>query len=215
MHRPYKMVKDCVRHNPLPLLAIKDEKLLKIAKSSLKYDTGIEIECSQGEEYLSKYFRNIPNILQVSNDSEEQRYRIPNGINGLVCLYTLCETLKKYSLLNPASGIHYHIDCTDMSENNWEFLTAILYRQKSLNKLNWILNSLSSWNYKGTYNVWKVSTNKTVVRIHEEYKTIEFRIGEMSFDYEVLVKRIIHCQNIVHKLKQNLMSPAYRTKLSC
>ena len=35
---------------------------------------------------------------------------------------------------------------------------------------------------------------------------MEFRIGEMTFDYELLFKRISHCNKIVHNIKMYMVN---------
>ena len=76
-----------------------------------------------------------------------------------------------------------------------------------------MLKALKSWNYKGSYNTWTISNYRTAIRIPTEHSTIEYRIGEMSFDYELIIKRIIHCQNITRRLKSILMSSEERNKI--
>lgn len=188
------MVKDYVHRDPSLLLALTDFRQISIAESYLKYSTGIEIECHKGDNYSREVFRDIDGILAVNIDDSEQRYRICGGRKGLIALYELSIALKKHSVLNPGSGIHYHIDCSEVG--NWyDFETFVCSNE------TWILSALKSWNYTGTFNAWAVSPSKTAVRVHDRCNTIEFRIGEMTFDYELLLKRILHCQHIVHKLK--------------
>jgi hypothetical protein len=200
MKRAYENLRLLVKTNPLALSTIKDKSLLRVANSYLPYDTGIEIECSYKKGFYAesiKAFKNIPHIKAVDCDGSEQRFRIPKGINGLICLYHLSLALKKYSNLNPDSGIHYHIDCTDISLKRY----CIIANRHTMSPDTFILKALKSWGYTGTYNSWQVSRQKTAVRFHARYQTIEFRIGEMTFDYELLIKRIINCQNITRKLK--------------
>jgi hypothetical protein len=201
MQHGYTMVREAVKQFPLPLSVLTDKKLISYADSLLPYSTGFEIECELKSSNWDtvKQFTRIPNIMDFNTTPQEQKFRIPAGIKGLICLYEICSKLKEYATLNPASGIHYHIDFTDcfnridstfISKNN-----------------NWVINSLQSWRYTGKFNEITCSTRKTAVKYHSGYKTLEFRIGEMSFDYELLVKRIIHCQNISKKLKVSLKSP--------
>lgn len=198
MHRGFKMVKDAIRLCPLPLNLLKEQSLIDYANSILPYDTGIEIECNSPANKLvfERECRKISNIKNIEF-TDEFKCRIPSGIKGLICLWEVCELLKKHCTLNPQSGIHYHVDFTDI-KNWYAFKYNIL---TDSNSYIWILNSLKSWNYKGRYNEWIVSNSKTAVRLHSGYNTIEFRIGEMTFDYPLIIKRIIHCQNISKKIK--------------
>ncbi|MBS1960723.1 MAG: hypothetical protein JST04_00800 [Bdellovibrionales bacterium] len=192
------IVQEVVYNTPLVLLSFTAKDDIDKANNFLPYSTGFEIECDKGELYNEINFTSIPNILAVKNDSHEQRYRIPNGIIGLICLYNISIQLKINSTINNGSGIHYHIDC---SNNFDEIRNEIFKNEKS------ILNELKSWEYKGKYNSWKISDSKTAVRVHSYHKTIEFRIGEMTFDYEILVKRIIHANDIVRRIKRSIGVP--------
>jgi hypothetical protein len=205
MKRGYSMVREAVRQCPLPLSSI-DGKLRQYAESLLPYFTGIEIECSHIDKFSSRelddvFLDEIPELLSSKTDVYEKRFKIPKGIQGFITLYNLSEALKKYCRLNVESGIHYHIDFMDTSFSAFQELKMAHFGTNS-----WILKALKSWNYTGEFNRWEVSSTKTAVRFHPIYQTLEFRIGEMTFDYELLVKRILHCQNISRALKSSLKS---------
>jgi len=159
----------------------------------LPFSTGFEIECMRKDTFSHRVFTNIPNIMSVNIDKDEQRFRIPSGLTGLRCLSDISQALKRNSELDPRSGVHYHIDCTDM----YHKITPELVEANK----EWILAELDSWGYKGTYNGRDMSWTRDWVRVHQHCKTLEFRIGEMTFDYEVLCKRILHCNEIVRKFK--------------
>ena len=64
----------------------------------------------------------------------------------------------------------------------------------------WMLAEIDEWNYKGKYNKRNFEFNKSSwIRAHGIYSTLEYRIGEMTFDYKLIVKRIIHCQSITER----------------
>jgi hypothetical protein len=144
-------------------------------------------------------FKIIPDILDINIDDNEQRFRIPNGLTGLICLYNICEELKINSELNPISGHHYHIDMT----NTYNLLTSDFINKNE----NWILSELDSWNYIGTYNKRSVqfTLNHNWMRFQECFKTAEIRIGNMTFNYEIIVKRLIHACSIIQKLNKQLV----------
>lgn len=195
------LIKEGIYNSPLVLLSIKDNKLIEEINNYLPYSTGFEIECNyKGRIQFLEFdniFRLIPNIIHVQCDINEQRFRIPNGLNGFICLYNISEQLKIHSELNLDSGIHYHIDMTDC-------YNKIKKRHIEENK-DWILEELDKWNYQGTYNSRDITFNSdSWLRFSNEHKTAEFRLGEMTFDYSLLIKRIIHCNNIVKKLKEQL-----------
>jgi len=200
-----KELEEIVYTSPLVLLGIKDKSIINTANEYLPYSTGFEIECDKKETYDELVFKNIPNIIWDSTQSNyEQRYRIPNGVNGLICLYNICYHLGNNSLLNMESGIHYHIDCTDVKYTE---LSDALQRDNNFGEE--ILTELDSWDYRGTYNKRKISigifTGYNWIRYNGEHHTLEFRIGNMSFDYGVLVKQIIHANNIVRRWKNKIV----------
>ena len=106
----------------------------------------------------------------------------------MICLYEFSIQLKKYFGLNPESGIHYHTDLTDIYDLD-------LVNNNLLSKVKEpLLSELDSWEYKGSYNRRDVSFSRCWVRFEKHKKTMEVRIGEMTFDYSLLIKRILHCQ---------------------
>jgi hypothetical protein len=190
------MIKSC----PLALSSVTDKKLIKIAESYLPFETGIEIECGWLNNDVMEY-RELPpeckisNLIDYSHDNYEKRFRIPSGIKGMICLYNITEWLKLHCGLNEESGIHYHINMGDFYKNGHS-----VSREDHV----WILKSLDKWKYDGIFNERGVSDFKrTWVTTRENMGTLEFRLGEMTFEYELLIKRIMNCQNIVRKIKSN------------
>lgn len=179
---------------PLSLLVIKDQATINQLNSIIPYSTGFEIECDKSPIFDTKNFTNIPDIIDVNCDSTEQRYRIPNGLKGIICLYNICDQLRYNSLLNPASGIHYHIDATYKNEE----IQKVTLRNKT-----WILNELDSWEYKGTYNARDIGIGSYWIRLNS-LKTLEFRLGDMSFNFNYILKRISHCNSIVRRVKDQI-----------
>lgn len=191
-------IEEAVYRFPLSLRGIKNEVLINAINNFLPYSTGFEIECFQKEHFDSQAFLKIANIIDVDCDEGEQRFRIPNGIDGLICLYEITKNLKVQSELNEGSGIHYHVDMTDC----YDLLTEEFIEEHS----EYVLKELESWKYDGTYNAKKCefSELRYWTRFKNSTKTMEFRIGEMTFDYNLLVTRIIHCNEIVRYLKEVL-----------
>lgn len=202
-----KTIQDCINYNPVALLKINSKALRDKIEDVLPYSTGFEIECSPKYNYQEqlyskleyvKVMESIENIVHVNCDSSEQRFRIPKGINGLICLQEISKNLIKYCELNPLSGIHYHIDFTDCYDDlNSKFISE---------NSSWMLEELDSWNYKGTYNRrnCQFDTSHHWIRFQSSFKTMEIRIGEMTFDYQLLLKRILHANEIARKLKSIL-----------
>lgn len=194
-------------------LDINNSDVKKAGDYFLPFSTGFEIECTRNEVYKDYAYNNIFNtiqdIIEAPCSQEEQRFRIPNGIKGLNCLYAITLELKQKAELNPLSGIHYHIDCTD-------FYDKITHKYVS-EYSNFLLTELDKWGYKGTYNTRGFSCVPTAktdkekklqipsgawIRFQSGFKTMEFRIGEMTFDYELLFKRIVDCNRLVANFRE-------------
>ena len=183
----------------IPLaLDVEDKIVQKLALFYFPYSVGFEIETMTEN---IRIFDEIPYLIENKSSISELRFRIPNGIKGIQCLFNISIYLKKYAELNPQSGIHYHIDCTDVYN---------LFSTDFINDYSeYILTELDKWEYKGTYNPRKCvfSSSRNWVRFKDTLKTMEIRIGEMTFDYELLFERIRHSSEIVKTLKYNLLVP--------
>lgn len=186
-----KVVGDCIYNNPLPLLSIQNPKILKYIDNYLPYSIGMEFECEQSNVYNKSNFKNIPDILDVEVDSGEQRYRIPKGLKGMVCLWNICIQLKLNSICDLYSSNHYHFDFTDVDRDTI---------QTEENK-RWVLKELESW---GT--ALDLKQQNGWIRFFNCLGTLEIRIGEPTFDYKIIIKRLIQGSNISRKLK-NEISP--------
>lgn len=177
------------------------EKLISL----WSYDVGIEIECSAIKDYHSNELRSLCGKIPFKEfdfSSLEQRFRLPAGFKGFLCLGLLSEFMAENFYLNPDSGIHYHIDFTDVYDNCISDVTV-----KDVEK--YILQELESWNYIGAFNRKEVKIGTicaTWVRFQNGFKTMEVRIGEMTFDYNLLLQRILHLQEIAKKVKEDLIN---------
>lgn len=211
MHRGYSSVRDMVKTCPLPLLRLKDKALIDYANSLFPTSVGIEIETLISDQNLSFL---IPDLLvnqgilscDYSRLENELKVRLTSGIQGLIGLYEVSTLLKKYANFNKASGIHYHIDIS--CNSNKSLIQDLFYSSQGEEIKRKTLSRLISWNYTGTYNSPRISEVKqSWIRIHPCYTTLEFRIGEMTFDYTRLVKRITEAQKItkflLHKALKN------------
>lgn len=198
MKKIEELLEDSVRNAPLALLALRDKEQIKIVNSFLPYSTGFEIECSSKYfEYsntANAFFNEIPDIMAVLGSSGEQRYRIPKGIKGIVCLYNICELLPEHLELNPLSGIHYHVDMTECYNEAYSHINSLNRND------NWILDELDAWEYKGIYNARSIGG---WIRLNG-LQTAEFRCGEMSFDYSYIIDKIIHANDIIRRVKQEI-----------
>ncbi len=185
--------------SPLPFLFTKDANTVHTLNTLLPYSIGIEVECGWNEDIADheELFQKIPYAMDVNTSSREKRIRIPNGLSGIFCLYFTSLALKRFCLLNPLSGIHYHVDCTEVKD--FTAFSSFMVKQS-----DYILSELDTWGYKGNYNKKKVDNTGgfSWVRNNIGHHTMEFRIGEMTFDYSVLIKRILHVSAIIQNVKR-------------
>jgi hypothetical protein len=158
----------------------------------LPVDSGVEVECNLLTN--SNVFDTIDGLKENRSSTSELRFRIAPGLPGMKALYNICKLMKSNCALTD-SGIHFHIDFTD----HFNIINDSIFFSKIK---DFILNELDSWDYKGSYNARDVKIDyRCWVRFSSRYKTIEIRICEMSFDYEVLIKRLIHC----HYIRKNIL----------
>lgn len=195
-------ISDILKQYPITL-DITDKNVIETALDLLPYSTGFEIECNLKENINKELYYSLGLVYHPDINDFEQRFRIQNGIKGLNELYNISLLLPKTMYFNPDSGIHYHINCTDI----WNKLSKEVINYLS----TFILNELDTWEYTGTYNSRKCefSENRYWTRFKHSTKTMEFRIGEMAFDYKTLVKRIIHCNNIVKRIENYINNGEY------
>lgn len=205
MHKPFKQTRDAVYK--CPLFLPKDGRFKTLADQMLTRSIGIEFEANVKTDHKTVLIlsaEKIPNIMDVDIDLLEQRFRIPPGVKGMLCLWEICELMKEHCIPTN-SGLHYHVDCPEID----------LFEKISLDYspiTQWMLDSVKCWNYKGGANKWEISYRKTAIKLHMDYRTIEYRIGEMSFDYELIIKRILHANNITNKTISSLKSLKKKTK---
>lgn len=207
MHRPFKMVRDAVRQFPLPLLNYSEE-IKKIADDMLPYTVGMEISINGNSEFEKTMKENSHLFHKIDYlTSREPQVCLKTGLDGFIGLWKLCEILKKTCQLNPRAGIHYNVGREPQ-------------RLSQRRDYSWVLSALDSWNYTGDYNLRAVNSDRGKDHVWvnlnrckgwQDDGIAEFRIGEMTFDYELMVKRILHCTNIMRKLLSEESST--RTKL--
>jgi hypothetical protein len=186
------VIKECIYGIPLPLSKVTDPLVISYINSLLPYKVGIEVECPY-KDAESKSVK-IEDVI-TSHDSHEKRFQLVPGIKGLIGLWNVTLYLKKYCELNPLSGIHYHVDLG--KEYGAEELRIINDLELGV---KW-LKELESWNYKGNYNSRGISCGGHTWMRFNSLGTIEFRIGEMTFDYSTMVSRILHASSIAGELR--------------
>lgn len=198
--REVSLIEKALYSYPLALEKLNNPLIEKLMDYYLPYSVGFEIECNNIEDsFKIDNFENIPNILHVNCDFSEKRFRIDKGLKGIITLYNICLELPKNCSLNEDSGIHYHIDMTDVWENvNSEFVNK---------NNNFIIKELIKWETAkdiNSYNAKCFYNNRGWVNFQPEFKTCEIRIGEMTFDYSLILKRMIDGCRIVRELKNQI-----------
>ena len=216
MERGFRSLRDCVFHNPLGLSCL-PSKTRQLADWYLPRDTGIEFEVMAPENSDFTMLSNEVNALglrDIAYSYKEQAFRICSGEEGMIQLYKLSHILKKHLLLNPGSGIHYHTSCPNIIT---KYSNLNLLTKESTSEL--FLKELDSWGYKGGYNkrVLDVMSKRSCINLRSDFNTVEYRIGEMTFDYDLLIKRIVHCHSITRKIERymkslNIEKPAPKKK---
>lgn len=194
-----EVIKEAIYNNPTVLLNLNNNIVNDHIDSFLPFSMGFEFEADNYEKssFKTEYFTSIPDIMNADFDYNEHRYRIPTGLKGLVCLFTLCETLKKHTILDLDSSIHYHTDLTDIYDN---MIESKHYGQE----IGSIQEKLKEW-----------GTAKNLDSINgwcklNSLKTLEIRIGEPTYDYSIIIKRVFSCTEIARDLKIKYGSNIYR-----
>ena len=226
MKSAYSAMREGIKSFPSSLFHL-PSSLQKIAAKSLPYSVGIEVECEakqgmteRGRNYVHEQvcrdfiYERTGNLwhsflMDINFSTYEYTFRVRKGIEGLMGMYVMCEFLIYYCDFNPLSGIHYHVDMSDVSwvtiNSNWSMLLTSSVCKRYIPDR--IIKSLESWNYKGEYNSKSVGTKKGTWAAHREHlKSREIRRGEKIFDYDLMSKRAIHACEITRKLKQEINS---------
>jgi len=175
------------------------------ALAYLPVDTGIEIECSVKSGYSKSLWDEIPGLIENNSTSGEQRLRIPPGMEGLNALYHICEVLNE-SFIKSNQGYHFHIDMTSCYHKITK--DSVSYAQ------SWMLKELDTWQDKGDYNSRNVSFNSmsaSWIRFQSGFKTMEIRVGRMTFNYKELVEMIVHAHYIGTYFRESLKISEYLT----
>lgn len=173
--------------------------VIKAGNYYLPYSTGFEMEFDNDGELTKEQFAYL-NLLDLQINNSEQRFRITNGIKGLKQLFGISKVLRKNAIFSDYSGIHYHVDCT----GHYDLFDSTLINEY----WEWIEEELRLWDYRGTYNKkgycglgYGTGYSGSWLRFNSSFKTMEFRIGNMAFDYKTLFLRIVHANFIVKTIK--------------
>ncbi len=181
-----KKVLRIVLYNPMNMIPLLKSlgnvnHAYSILAKSFPNRVGLEFETGSYVEFRIPIKR-VPN-KGIYLGSDEQTFSFI-GFKQLVNLNYLLDLFKENTPFNTASGIHIHIDFTKRDERLWNPCNFPIHILDYLIKV---------FNYTGMYNERYVSFDKTAIRYHSGYHTIEYRILSMTYTFSTLVKWIMVC----------------------
>lgn len=222
-----------VLYNPEKLRAVigtfEDPKYaIRLLHKLVPYRTGIEIDCVGFHhslltqlEKIRKYNRNQAkaNIELVgegdcsrkigdSNWNRGFEYKLSIfNFRGLTSLKKVLDILAKsnQTRLNEVGGLHIHIDlgmtASEAQTNN--------IRDKVLKYYNYFRNKVFTQSIKSEYKEYnkrdKVNySSSSNIAIVRHLKTIEYRMGEPTFNYTRIVRQILCCQQLNYSVRKKV-----------
>lgn len=181
-----------------------------IMKSMIPFRFSVEFECFGG--YLN--VSNKKTILSVSSNIDSftpirlEVYRESVNEIRISCLayhqleafYQRLEHMKMYNKGGNGTGIHIHIDISSFDYASYSRIkmrkaVQLFDSVEVLDKVYQIFGS----KYQGAYNKRGARTQSKGwwINCFRDFDTIEFRIGDLTFEYEELIKIIIELEKLV------------------
>lgn len=158
---------------------------------------------------------NDPNYWANQQSLNEHRVSVL-GFRQLVGFHKVLETMKSDLISCPGSGIHIHIDISPFIPDKIEDRRGTYERWLENIRNQMVINldmvyEIFGSKYTGEYNrkSCRIDQKGNWVNIRSGFKTIEFRIGELTFDYEELIDIVIKLQ----KLTKEVMRKAHKISL--
>ena len=199
-------IRKIARMYPIDVL----QKIIPIIANKYNYmfqrETGIEAIHSTLNDCLGYGWESSFNANYLVYN--EHRISIPN-YTGLYGLYKVLELMKEHCIPNPASGIHIHVDFSKLSHlnpaynaNDYLFVKKII--DPLLDEVGHIFREDLTRLTDKEYGNW-IKFN-----IPNDTLTLEFRLGDMTFDYETIVGWMIKCNSFTKKL-YGLLGVDYKT----
>lgn len=208
-----------------------------IMKKMLPLRFSIEIEClgALNKGNRTRDLNKLYNVYSLTRDyypeqAEEDylnatilnEHRISVlGFKQLVGFYNVLEAMKHSLFYCKGGGIHIHIDLTPFyySDNNSKSWKADSYYVKLYNilstdaYLNRVYKIFGS-KYAGTYNrrSCEIDSKGNWINIRPYFKTIEFRIGDLTFEYEELIDIVIQLQALIKEINYKINNKNKITK---
>lgn len=210
MELTYPMIRKAVRTNPKVLTALKDPKKIAYANSFLPKDTGIEFEVAlihdNTAEGLYRYYIKsnhidyslVRNTMTGFNRDTasypEKRFRIKNGVQGMIQLFNISLFMTKYGLLNEKSVIHMHVGTEIIPKTKYSWMTSTSSPIEVTNLAKKYLH-LFDPSMHDLHNRSEL-TKQNWINFNSRYNTLEYRGIPLSFKYSHLIRYAIICQNI-------------------
>ena len=147
---------------------------------------------------LFEKIKNLYGLFEFNQDlhnssSELTEHRISiSGYRQAFGLYSILRDIKRHCRLNDGGGIHLHVDISMLNFERPDELKDFL-----TSKLDYVYELFGG--YTGTYNKRGVAVEckDKWINIRRKYKSVEFRIGKCTFEYDEIMKWMIGCNSIV------------------
>lgn len=154
--------------------------------------------------YYHSIWLSYKKALDNNPDGEcfnEHQIRI-KGYKQLIGLYNILEDMKRYCILNPASGIHIHLDLAMEWRQESSKRVALANKiTKNMDKIEQIFYPGSKYipnhNYDRSCNPYSKGSAWVSIR---DYNSVEFRLAPMSFEYTDIVRWIVECTKLLNSL---------------
>lgn len=180
-------------------------------KGAVSFDSGIDGSNIEG------------NDLNYSNSGRlrENRLRL-NGARSLFALEHLAREMKSNCSITTNSGMHYHIDFRDsfsplMGRDGELFLRRV--RQKIVDAVDeistenkTIINAIKVFSNGENSNKEALNLFQTQLKYHNEFCTVEFRMGTPTLNFKVLAIEIlaaIHLSNSFREVNKTNINNKY------
>lgn len=152
---------------------------------------------------------------QHSHRLRENRLRI-NGMKGLKSLYILLEWMKNNNCkIDIQSGMHYHIDCTDVAEKSYLSNNRIEIYYERIRNIILNLSGITNTAVARVYEIPKAQCicdnnfdlHKFGLLPNGEFFTIEWRCGTPILQYKTLVLQILVAIHVTECSKYQNKNP--------
>lgn len=170
----------------------------RVIKSFIPTDTGIEWEI--GDEMVNRLFRNnrSPWYVRLNRDSSfEVTYRLNvddlnRQLNQLFRMYNFMSKPCYADIRQEKSGIHIHTNMFKVMDGHVQ--NKLIRDPSNVMKRAVTMIAKNFFGYNGTYNALRFDWSKGNAIIHRrEYRTIEYRCINMTWNFRELLKYIIMC----------------------